>query len=62
MLAKLQENCGVADLRMSDSGIKPDEFETMAKNAKDTMGFLFTCDRREISVDECVAIYRESYK
>ena len=62
MLAKLQEDCGVADLKMSDYGIRPEEFETMAKNAKDTMGFLFTCDRREISVDECVAIYRESYK
>ena len=47
---------------MSDYGIRPEEFGTMAKNAKDTMGFLFTCDRREISVDECVAIYRESYK
>lgn len=62
MLAKLQEDCGVADLKISDYGIKPEEFETMAKNAKDTMGFLFTCDRREIGVDECVAIYRESYK
>jgi alcohol dehydrogenase len=62
MLAKLQEDCGVSDLKMSDYGIGPDEFETMAKNAKDTMGFLFMCDRKEINVDECVAIYRESYK
>ncbi len=62
MLAKLQKDCGVADLKMSDYGIKPEEFETMAKNAKDTMGFLFTCDRSEIRVDECVDIYRESYK
>jgi alcohol dehydrogenase len=62
MLAKLQEDCGVADLKMSDYGIKPEEFETLAKNAKDTMGGLFQCDRSEISVDECVAIYRESYK
>ena len=62
MLVKLQKDCGVSDLKMSDYGIKPEEFGTMAKNAKDTMGFLFTCDRREISVDECVAIYRESYK
>ena len=62
MLVKLQKDCGVSDLKMSDYGIKPEEFGTMAKNAKDTMGFLFTCDRREISVDECVDIYRESYK
>jgi alcohol dehydrogenase len=62
MLSKLQEDCDVADLKMSDYGIKPDEFETMAKNAKDTMGFLFTCDRSEISVEESAAIYKESYK
>jgi alcohol dehydrogenase len=62
MLVKLQEDCGVADLKMSDYGITPDEFETMAKNAKDTMGFLFTCDRTELSIDDCVAIYEASYK
>jgi len=62
MLAKLQEDCGVSDIKMSDYGIKPDEFETMAKNAKDTMGFLFMCDRSEISVGESAAIYEESYK
>jgi alcohol dehydrogenase len=62
MLVKLQENCEVADLKMSDYGIKPDEFGTMAKNAKDTMGFLFMCDRSEINVEESAAIYKESYK
>ncbi len=62
MLVKLQEDCGVADLKMSEYGIRPEEFETLAKNAKDTMGGLFQCDRKEISVDECVAIYRKSYK
>lgn len=62
MLVKLQEDCGVSDIKMSDYGIKPDEFETMAKNAKDTMGFLFMCDRSEISVEESAAIYEESYK
>lgn len=62
MLVKLQEECGVADLRMSDYGITQDEFETMAKNARDTMGFLFSCDRTELSIDDCVAIYEASYK
>jgi len=61
MLVKLQKDCGVADLKMSDYDINPQEFEAMAKNAKDTMGFLFKCDRSELSVDECVDIYRESY-
>ena len=62
MLVKLQEDGGVANLKMSDYGITPEEFETMAKNAKDTMGFLFTCDRSEISVEESAAIYKKSYK
>ena len=61
-LVKLQEDCGVADLKMSDYGIKPEEFETMAKNAKNTMGGLFLCDRSELSVDDCIAIYTKSYK
>ncbi|SNX53975.1 iron-containing alcohol dehydrogenase [Thermoanaerobacterium sp. RBIITD] len=62
MLVKLQEECRVADLKMSDYGIKPEEFETMAKNAKDTMGGLFLCDRSELSIEDCVAIYEASYK
>lgn len=38
MLVKLQEACGVADLKMSDYGIEKDEFDKMAKNARETMG------------------------
>lgn len=62
MLAKLQEECGISDLKMSDYGIRPEEFEIMAKNAKDTMGFLFTCDRSELSIEDFIAIYEASYK
>ena len=62
MLVKLQEDCGVADLKMSDYGMKPDEFEALAKNAKETMGGLFLCDRSELSIEDCVAIYQASYK
>lgn len=62
MLTKLQEDCGVADLKMSDYGIRPEEFETMAVNAKNTMGGLFMCDRSELSIKDCVAIYEASYK
>ncbi len=61
-LVKLQEDCGVADLKMSDYGIRPEEFETLAKNARDTMGGLFACDRSELSIEDCVAIYEASYK
>lgn len=62
MLVKLQEDCGVADLKMSDYGIRPEEFETLAKNAKDTMGGLFMFDRSELSIEDCVAIFEASYK
>ena len=62
MLAKLQKECGVDGLRMSDYGIRPEEFETLAKNAIDTMGFLFQCDRSQLSVADCVEIYKKSYR
>ena len=61
-LKELQEACGVADLKMSDYGITPDEFETMAINAKETMGGLFNSDRKQLTTEDCVKIYKDSYK
>lgn len=61
-LVKLQKACGVADLKMSDYGIKPDEFETMAHNAKSAMGWLFDHDPLPLSIEDCVAIYMASYR
>lgn len=61
-LTKLQEECGVADLKMSDYGIKLEEFDTMAKNARDTMGGLFMCDPYPLNHEDCVSIYEKSYK
>ena len=61
-LDRLQQVCGVGDLKMSDYGITPDEFEKMAVNARETMGFLFQCDRSELSIKDCVSIYEKSYK
>lgn len=52
-----QRACGVADLRMSDYGISPDEFPAMVRNARETMGFLFPFDREPLD-EECEAIYR----
>lgn len=62
MLVKLQEDCGVAGLKMSEYGIRPVEFRTLAKNAMDTMGRLFKNDRTPLSIEECIAIYEKSYK
>lgn len=61
-LKRLQKECGVDDLKMSDYGIKPEEFTTMAQNAMDCMGLLFPCDRVELSIDDCVKIYKQSFK
>ena len=62
MLTKLQEACDVAKLKMSDYGITADEFEKMARNARETMGGLFMCDRKELTQEACVAIYEASFK
>lgn len=62
MLSKLQEECGVSDIKMSDYGIKPEEFESFALNAKDAMGGLFLADICELSIQDCIAIYEASYK
>lgn len=62
MLSKMQEDCGVADLKMSNYGIKPEEFEALAKNAMETMGSLFQCDRVVLTAQDCMAIYAKSYR
>lgn len=61
-LKKLQRDCGVDGLKMSDYGISPDEFEKFAENAKSSMGFLFECDRIPLSIEDCVSIYKESFR
>ncbi|MDR2038993.1 MAG: iron-containing alcohol dehydrogenase [Bacteroidales bacterium] len=61
-LVKLQEACGVAGLKMSDYGITPGEFETLAINAKETMGGLFAADRYDMSVEDCISIYKAAYR
>ena len=61
-LVKLQEECGVSNLKMSDYGIQSNEFMTMAQNARATMGGLFLCDRVPLSDEECAAIFEKSYR
>ena len=60
-LEKLQRDCGVDDLKMSNYGIKAEECMTLAKNARATMGGLFACDRVPLTDEECAAIYEKSY-
>lgn len=61
-LVELQEACGVADLKMSDYGIDPSEFPGMVDNARATLGPNFLNDPCQLSDEDCVAIYRKSYK
>lgn len=61
-LVRLQEECGVSDLKMSDYGITPDEFETFMRNTREVMGIMFTADRVQMSDNDIVRIFAESYK
>jgi len=60
-LVLLQRACGVADLKMSDFGITLAELPKLAKNARETMGALFSVDPEPLSDDDVLKILRESY-
>lgn len=60
-LVKLQEDCGVTDLKMSDYGIDPSEFPKMVQNARDTLGANFLNDPCQLSDEDCVGIYQKSF-
>lgn len=62
MLVKLQKECHVDHLKMSDYGITPDEFPKMVQNARDTLGINFDNDMYTLTDEDCIAIYQESYK
>lgn len=61
-LGDLQRACGVADLKMSDFGIRKEEAHTLAENAKATMGRLFLNDPDDLSVDDACAIIEKAYR
>lgn len=61
-LVALQEKCDVAELKMSDFGIKEDELESIAANARATMGFLYDFDPVPLSDDDALKILKASYK
>ena len=48
-LAELQKVCGVDNLKMSDYGITKEECNTLARNARETMGGLFAANPCEMS-------------
>jgi len=62
MLVKLQKDCGVADLKMSDYGFAPEEVDTLARNARETMGGLFVANPCEMTHEDCVEVFKRSYR
>ena len=61
-LTELQQACGVDMLKMSDYGIKYDELEKYARNARETMGGLFDMDRTSLSDEDVLKILQNSYR
>ncbi|MBU3214734.1 iron-containing alcohol dehydrogenase [Clostridium estertheticum] len=61
-LVGLQKACGMAELKMSDYGISPDEFDKIATNARETNGFLFTANPCEMTHKDVVDVLRNSYR
>ncbi|MFR9661316.1 MAG: iron-containing alcohol dehydrogenase, partial [Rikenellaceae bacterium] len=61
-LEKIQRDCGVDQIALSEYGIKEEDFPKLADNARQTMGGLFAADPKHLSREEVVAIYRDSYR
>lgn len=61
-LLRLQEQCGVANLKMSDYGFTTDEFMTLAKGARSMQGGLFEANPCEMTDEDCAHIFERSYR
>ena len=61
-LVNLQQDCGVADLKMSDYGFTPDEFMTLAKGARSMQGGLFLANPCEMTDADCAAVFEKSFQ
>jgi alcohol dehydrogenase len=61
-LAELQQACKVADLKMSEYGVKKEELLKYIVKAYETMGGLFEVDPIPLSQKDCLSILENSYK
>ena len=61
-LVQLQAACGVANLKMSDYGVRKEECRTLAVNARETMGGLFLANPCELNDEDCAAIFEKAYR
>ena len=61
-LMRLQRECGVSDLKMSDWGITENELDAIAANALATNDALFSHDPVELTHEDVVDILRKSWR
>lgn len=61
-LVKLQEDCGVADLKMSDYGFRKEESMRLARGARSMQGGLFLANPCEMTDEDCAGIFDKSYR
>jgi|GEM_PF-3321610 len=70
MILKTLSNCWllcrkpvvVAEIKLSEYGITKNDLPEFVKNARKTMGRLFSFDPRPLSDEDILAIYTDSYK
>lgn len=61
-LKKLQEACGVVNLKMSDYGIHKEDLPKLAETSREIMGGLFKVDPYRLSLAETAEIMQKAYK
>ena len=61
-LLKLQKDCGVDDLKMSDYGFTPEESMTLAKGARSMQGGLYDANPCELTDEDVAAMFDKSYR
>lgn len=61
-LRRLQEECGVSAVKLSEYGVREELIAEYAANARETMGGLFELDRAPLNQDAVEKILRESYR
>ena len=60
-LVKLQEDCGVANLKMSDYGFTKDECMTLAAGARAMQGRLYAANPCEVTDEDIAGIFERSF-
>ena len=61
-LVRMQKECNIYGLKLSEWGLKEEDIPKMAQNARDTMGGLFMCDPHPLLEEEVISIYQKSFK